>query len=67
MSTFLYYEGIQGEVSDASFSNWIDISHWSWGVERSTPSNNSTQGDRESANPTIRDLQITRYLDKATA
>jgi len=67
MSTFLYYEGIQGEVSDAGFSNWIDISHWSWGVERSISSNTSTQGDRESANATIRDLQITRYMDKATA
>lgn len=67
MSAFLYYEGIQGEVSDVGFQNWIDISEWSWGVGRSISSHTSTQGDRESANATIRDLNITRFMDKATA
>ena len=66
MSLFLYIDGIQGEVSDAGFKGWIDITHWRWGVKRLITSNTSTQGDRESANATITDLTITRFMDKAT-
>ena len=67
MSAFLYIEGIQGEASDAGFKNWIDISQWHWGVSRAITSHTATQGDRESSNPTITDLTLTRFMDKATA
>lgn len=67
MSMFLYIEGIQGEVSDAGYKGWIDITHWSWDISRNITSSTSTQGDRESSNATIGDLMITRLMDKATA
>lgn len=67
MSTFLYIEGIQGEVSDTGYKGWIDIAHWKWDVSRNITSSTSTQGDRESSNAVIGDLVITRFMDKATA
>jgi type VI secretion system secreted protein Hcp len=66
MSAFLYIEGVPGEVSDANFSGWLDIRGWGWGTQRNITSNTSTQGDRESANATIKDLTIRRFMDKAT-
>ncbi len=66
MSTFLQFEGIQGETSDSNHKGWIDLLTWQWGVGRNITSNTSTQGDRESTNATISDLTITRRMDKAT-
>ena len=67
MSSFLFIEGVTGEVSDSGYQGWIDITRWSWGVGRKITSQTSTQGDRESSNATISDLNITRFMDKATA
>jgi type VI secretion system secreted protein Hcp len=66
MSVFLYIEGVPGEVSDANFTGWLDTRGWGWGTQRNITSNTSTQGDRESANATITDLKVRRFMDKAT-
>jgi type VI secretion system secreted protein Hcp len=44
----------------------MDVESISWGVGRQITSNTSTQGDRESSNAVITDLQVTRYMDSAT-
>ncbi|MGH1440338.1 MAG: Hcp family type VI secretion system effector [Cellvibrionaceae bacterium] len=67
MSAFLFIEGVTGEVSDPRYKGWIDISRWKWDVSRNITSSTSTQGDRESANAVIGGLNITRFMDKATA
>jgi len=66
MSVFVKYEGIDGESSDSGHAGWMDVEAISWGVGRQINSNSSTQGDRESSNAVITDLQITRYMDSAT-
>lgn len=66
MSAFFYIDGITGEVSDASYKGFLDIILWNMGVSRAITSNTSTQGDRESSNAEIKDLQIIRSMDKAT-
>ena len=67
MSSFLFIEGVTGEVSDPNYKGWLDITRWKCDISRNITSSTSTQGDRESANATIGDLFITRYMDKATA
>jgi type VI secretion system secreted protein Hcp len=66
MSIFVNYEGIKGEASDPAHKQWMDVESISWGVGRQITSATSTQGDRESANAVISDLQITRRMDSAT-
>jgi type VI secretion system secreted protein Hcp len=66
MSVFVKYEGIVGESSDSGHDGWMDVESISWGVGRQINSNSSTQGDRESSNAVISDLQITRNMDSAT-
>ena len=66
MSIFVNYEGIKGESSDSGHKGWMDVDAISWGVGRQITSSSSTQGDRESSNAVISDLQITRYMDKST-
>ncbi|MBI3898974.1 MAG: type VI secretion system tube protein Hcp [Gammaproteobacteria bacterium] len=66
MSIFMNYEGIKGESSDISHKGWMDIEELNWGVGRSVTSGTSTQGDRESSNANIGDLEITRHMDSAT-
>lgn len=66
MSIFVNYEGVKGEASDSGHKQWMDVETISWGVGRNITSSTSTQGDRESSNATIHDLQITRLMDSAT-
>ncbi|MBX2807124.1 MAG: type VI secretion system tube protein Hcp [Cellvibrionaceae bacterium] len=66
MSIFVNYEGIKGESSDSGHKDWMDVESITWGVGRNITSSTSTQGDRESSNAVISDLQITRLMDKAT-
>jgi len=66
MSIFMNYEGIDGESSDQNHKGWVDLEDVLWGVSRKITSSTSTQGDRESSNAIIRDLIITRRMDRAT-
>ena len=66
MSVYMNYEGIEGETTDANHAGWMDIEHLSWGTSRNISSASSTSTDRESANASITDLNITRSMDSAT-
>jgi len=66
MSIFVNYEGIKGESSDSSHKGWMDVETVAWGVGRQITSSTSTQGDRESSNAVVSDLQITRFMDSST-
>lgn len=66
MSIFVNYEGIKGESSDSGHKSWMDVEAVAWGVGRHINSSTATQGDRESSNAVISDLQITRAMDSAT-
>ncbi len=66
MSIFVNYNGIKGESSDSGHAGWMDVEQIAWGVGRQITSSSSTQGDRESSNAVISDLQITRLMDSST-
>lgn len=66
MSIFVNYDGIKGEASDAGHKQWMDVESVNWGVSRNITSSTSTQGDRESSNAVIQDLQLVRLMDSAT-
>lgn len=66
MSIFLDYEGVKGECSDPNHKEYQDVDSISWGVNRKITSNTGTKGDRESANATISNVFIKKYMDKAT-
>jgi type VI secretion system secreted protein Hcp len=66
MSIFVNYEGVKGEATDPGHEDWMDVTDVSWGVGRNITSSTSTQGDRESSNAVIHDLQITRLMDSST-
>lgn len=63
---FMSYEGIKGEAADAGHAEWLDIHSLSWGSRRRVTAASSTKRDRESANATISDLNITRRMDSAS-
>ncbi len=44
----------------------MDVETVAWGVGRQITSSTSTQGDRESSNAVVSDLQITRFMDSST-
>lgn len=66
MSIFLNYEGIKGESSDSNHKDWVDITGWTFDIERAITSATSTRGDRESSNAEIGDLLLTKHTDSST-
>jgi len=62
----MYIDGITGAASDKNHKDWINITSIKWDIQRDISSASSTRGDRESSNARLNDLELTRYLDKAT-
>lgn len=65
LDRFLKIEGIEGESTDASHPNEIDVLAWSWGV--SAPIVEGTVGGtRASGKAKVEDLVVTKYIDKSS-
>ena len=54
---FLKVEGIQGESTDKSHKDEIDVLAWSWQLSQS----------KDPANPIVRPIVISKYIDSASA
>ncbi|MCH8504960.1 MAG: type VI secretion system tube protein Hcp [Ectothiorhodospiraceae bacterium] len=67
MSIFMKIDGIDaGSAADQGFAGWIPLTELEFGTSRKITSASSTGGDRESANATITDLELTRLMDRST-
>lgn len=62
---FLKIKGIEGEAHDDKHKNEIDILAWSWGESQSGTMHSGGGGGAGKVN--MQDLNITKYLDKATS
>jgi len=64
MDVFLKIEGCDGEARDDAHIDEIDVLAWSWGLSQSG-STHSGMGSG-SGKVAVQDLNITKYVDKAT-
>jgi type VI secretion system secreted protein Hcp len=61
---FLKIEGIKGESKDASHKDEIDVFSWAWGM--SQQGSHHVGGGGGSGKVKVRDLSLTKPVDKAT-
>jgi type VI secretion system secreted protein Hcp len=61
---YLKIEGIDGEAQDDKHKDWIEVSSFSWGASNTGTGAVGMGSGASKAN--MHDLQVTKYIDKAT-
>jgi len=66
MAIYLEVDGIQGSTTTQGFSNMSELNSFQWGVSRSIGTAASGSTARESSNPSISEITITKLADAAS-
>lgn len=59
---YLYINGIPGEATDTSHTDWINLLSWEWQASNNAQLNGGSTGGA----PIIRPLIVQKYIDKAS-
>lgn len=63
---FLYIEGLPGESANDTYTEWIDVLSYSWGVSMPSAGTISSGQPRSSESSIFTDFMITKALDKTS-
>ena len=66
MAIYLKYDKIKGNVTAEGFKEWIELGSFQFGVGRGIGSPHGSEGVRESSQPSLSEVSITKSLDKAS-
>src|SRR3954452_12363214 len=68
MGIYMKYGGIKGDATQDKFEHWINIIGFTWGeaVKRSVRTHTGRARNRESGQPKINDMTITKEVDHAS-
>jgi type VI secretion system secreted protein Hcp len=64
VDVFLKIDGVKGESADDKHKDEIDVLAWDWGMSQSGTTHTGTGAG--SGKVEVRDLTVTKYVDKAT-
>ena len=66
MAIYMKFGSIEGQVTTSGFEKWIECHSFQYGVGRGVTSGAGGQ-QRESSNPSISEITITKVFDKASS
>ncbi len=66
MAIYMKYDTINGDVTESGHVDWIELTSFQFGVGRSISSPIGAAADRESRDPTISEVVVTKMLDKSS-
>jgi len=66
INAFLKIDGIDGESTDDSFENWIDVITFSFGVRQTSHVTGGTMKNVAEGKATLENLSVTKLLDNTT-
>jgi type VI secretion system secreted protein Hcp len=66
MPIYVKYDVINGDVSEAGHSQWIEVNSFQWGVGRGISSPVGGSADRESSAPSVSEIVVTKPTDIAS-
>ena len=66
MPIYMKYASIDGDVSESTHSQWIEVNSFQWGVGRGISSPTGGSSDRESSAPSVSEAVVTKPTDLAT-
>jgi type VI secretion system secreted protein Hcp len=66
MPIYVKYDVINGDVTEAGHSQWLEVNSFQWGVGRGISSPTGGSADRESSAPSVSEIVVTKPTDIAT-
>jgi type VI secretion system secreted protein Hcp len=66
MAIYMKYGRIDGQVTTDAFAKWIELESFQWGVQRATKLPSGGMSKRESSNPQISEITVTKLFDKSS-
>jgi type VI secretion system secreted protein Hcp len=66
MAIYMKFGDFTGAVTTDGFKDWIEVNSFQWGVGRGISSPTGGAETRESSNPSISEVTVTKIMDKAT-
>lgn len=69
MAIYMAYDdsSIKGDVSDANYTGWIELSSFQWGIGRGiTSPDTGSESDREGSKPSVSEIVVTKSEDSAS-
>lgn len=66
MPIYVKYDVINGDVTEAGHSQWLEVNSFQWGVGRGISSPTGGAADRESSAPSVSEIVVTKPTDIAT-
>jgi type VI secretion system secreted protein Hcp len=66
MPIYMKYASIDGDVTESSHSQWIEVNSFQWGVGRGISSPTGGSSDREASAPSVTEAVVTKPTDAAT-
>jgi type VI secretion system secreted protein Hcp len=66
MPIYLKYGAVNGDVTEANHTSWIELNSFQWGVGRGIGSPTGASADREASAPSISEVTVTKAQDVAT-
>jgi type VI secretion system secreted protein Hcp len=67
MSIYLHYDGIKGNATQGQHKDWININSFQWGVGRGISTAVGRAQNRETSEPSISEVVVSKELDAASA
>lgn len=66
MAVYVKFEGIDGDATHESHKKWLTVESVQWGVSRSISAPVGATRNRETSEPAVSDVMITRSADAAS-
>ena len=66
MPIYIKYAALNGDVTESTHSQWIEVNSFQWGVGRGIASPTGGSSDRESSAPSVSEAVVTKPTDVAT-
>ncbi len=66
MAIYLQIDDIEGNVTEGAHEGWTEIDSLQWGVGRAIASAIGRAADRESSQPSISEISVTKLMDEAS-
>src|SRR5579864_7871476 len=66
MPIYVKYAAINGDATESTHSQWIEVNSFQWGVGRGISSPTGGSSDRESSAPSVSEIVVTKPTDIAS-
>jgi len=66
MAIYMEIEGITGNVTEEGHADWIEVDSLQWGIGRAISSEIGKAADRESSQPSISEITVSKSMDEAS-